>query len=65
MYPWEITLLHYSQGKKWLTKKKIEGKNVTLKGQLLFGMPAPTRCQKLMCGSFAMLAKQHEANTSM
>lgn len=57
-----ITLL---QGKKKAHKEKDQRKKVMLKGQLLFGMLAPTKCQKLGCGSFAMLAKRYEANTSM
>jgi hypothetical protein len=42
---------------KMANKEENRMKKVMLKGQLLFGMPAPTKCQKLVCGSFAILAK--------
>ncbi len=44
------------RGKK-ASKEEDQRKKVMLKGQLLVGMPTPTKCQKLGCGSFAMLAK--------
>jgi len=47
-----ITLL---QGTKSLTKKKIKAKG-NVKGPIAI-WNANTKCQKLGCGSFAMLAK--------